>query len=47
VTGLIYINPNVPSLYETYNIDDQLNRVPVERLRPPAESMQQLNDLLF
>jgi 2-oxoglutarate ferredoxin oxidoreductase subunit beta len=47
VTGLIYINPEAPSLYENYNIDDQLNRISVERLRPPAESMKQMNDLLF
>ncbi len=47
VTGLIYINPDVPSLYETYNIDEQLNRLPADRLRPPAESMKQMNDLLF
>jgi len=47
VTGLIYINPEAPSLYETYNIDEQLNRVPAERLRPAPESMAQLNDLLF
>jgi len=47
VTGLIYIDPHVPSLYESYNIDEQLNRLPVERLRPPVESMTQLNELLF
>jgi 2-oxoglutarate ferredoxin oxidoreductase subunit beta len=47
VTGLIYINPEAPSLYETYNIDAQLNRLPAERLRPSAESMDQLNELLF
>ena len=47
ITGLIYINPNVPSIYETYNTVDQLNRLPVERLRPSPETVTQLNDLLF
>jgi len=32
---------------QTNNIDEQLNRVPAERLRPAPESMAQLNDLLF
>ena len=47
VTGLIYIEENVPSLFETYNIPAQLNRVPVEKLRPAEDSMDQLNALLF
>jgi 2-oxoglutarate/2-oxoacid ferredoxin oxidoreductase subunit beta len=47
VTGLIYINPDVPSVYENYDTVAQLNRMPVERLRPTADSMTKLNDLLF
>jgi 2-oxoglutarate ferredoxin oxidoreductase subunit beta len=47
MTGLIYIEPKVPSLHETYDIPDQLNRLPVEKLRPAPDTMDQLNKLLF
>ncbi len=47
VTGLMYIDPDVPSIYETYECPEQLNRLPVEKLRPTPDSMEKLNDLLF
>lgn len=47
VTGLIYVDPARPSLFQTYNIPDQLNRLEPDKLRPPRESMEKLNDLLF
>lgn len=48
MTGLIYINPDQPSLMDIYNLTETpLNRLPVERLRPPKESIQKVNDLMF
>jgi len=48
LTGLIYINPEVPTLFDTYNIPDSpMNRLGVEKLRPAPEALQQLNDSMF
>lgn len=48
MTGLIYINPEQPSLMDIYNLTDTpLNRLPLHRLRPTPETMQKVNDLMF
>jgi 2-oxoglutarate ferredoxin oxidoreductase subunit beta len=47
VTGLIFIEEKVPSLFDEYNIPDQLNRLSSDKLRPPKESMDKMNALLF
>lgn len=48
MTGLIYINPDQPSLMDIYNLTDTpLNRLPVDRLRPGPETIQTVNDLMF
>jgi 2-oxoglutarate ferredoxin oxidoreductase subunit beta len=48
ITGLIYINNEPPSFIEQYNLPDEpLNRLPEERLRPPRETMDRLNDMMF
>ncbi len=47
ITGLMYIDPDVPSIYETYDSPAQLNRLPAEKLRPQPDSMERLNALLF
>jgi len=48
VTGLIYINTEKKSLFDLYNLPDEpLNRLPVERLRPPRESLNNINALMF
>jgi 2-oxoglutarate ferredoxin oxidoreductase subunit beta len=48
LTGLIYINPEQPSLAEIYNIPQTpLNRLPESRLRPARETMKMINDLMF
>ncbi|MFM8320182.1 MAG: 2-oxoacid:ferredoxin oxidoreductase subunit beta [Chloroflexota bacterium] len=48
LTGLIYINPQEPSLIDIYNLTDTpLNRLPNSRLRPAPETIQQVNDLMF
>lgn len=44
VTGLIYVDPKVPSLFETYDLPDQpLNRMTEKQLRPSKESLDSLN----
>jgi 2-oxoglutarate ferredoxin oxidoreductase subunit beta len=48
LTGLIYIDPQQPSLMDIYNITpDPLNRLPERRLRPPSETIQKVNALMF
>ncbi len=48
LTGLIYINPQQPSLMDIYNLTDTpLNRLPNQRLRPTPESIKKVNDLMF
>ena len=44
VTGLIYVDPSVPSLFETYDLPAQpLNRMTEKQLRPSKESLDMLN----
>jgi len=44
VTGLIYVNPDQPSLYNFMDlIDEPMNRVPAEELRPTQESLDEIN----
>ena len=48
VTGLIYINPNIPNLFDIYNLPDEpLNRTLPKKMRPPKESMEMVNNLMF
>ena len=48
MTGLIYINPNQPSLMDIYNLTGTpLNRLPVERLRPARETIKTVNQMMF
>ncbi|MCC6957298.1 MAG: 2-oxoacid:ferredoxin oxidoreductase subunit beta [Anaerolineales bacterium] len=48
LTGLIYIDPDKPSLLDIYNLTETpLNRLTENRLRPPRESIKQVNDLMF
>jgi len=48
LTGLIYIDPDQPSLIDIFNLSETpLNRLTEKRLRPPQESIQQVNDLMF
>jgi len=45
ITGLIYVNPDQPSLYDYSNlVDEPLNRLPPEKLRPDEESLAVIND---
>jgi 2-oxoglutarate ferredoxin oxidoreductase subunit beta len=48
ITGLIYINNEPPSLIELYNLTDEpLNRLTEDRLRPPRETIDRLNSMMF
>jgi 2-oxoglutarate ferredoxin oxidoreductase subunit beta len=48
VTGLIYINPGQKSLFEMYDlVDEPLNRLTEDRLRPPKETIAELNEMMF
>lgn len=48
LTGLIYIEPQAPTLFDKYDLPDTpLNRLPVDKLRPSHESLERLNDSMF
>jgi 2-oxoglutarate ferredoxin oxidoreductase subunit beta len=48
ITGLIYIDESQPTLFDRYDLPDEpLNRLTEERLRPPRETMDELNALMF
>lgn len=48
VTGLIYVKPNAPSMFDLYNLPETpLNRLTEKELRPKRESIDQINDLMF
>jgi 2-oxoglutarate ferredoxin oxidoreductase subunit beta len=48
ITGLIYINQSLPTLFELYNLPEEpLNRLTEERLRPPKETMDKVNAMMF
>ena len=48
VTGLIYVDPEAPSLFDIYNLPEMpLNRLPNEKLRPSAVMLDQLNTQLY
>lgn len=44
VTGILYIDPKRPSLFDSYDlVDIPLNRYPAQKLRPSRESLKALN----
>jgi 2-oxoglutarate ferredoxin oxidoreductase subunit beta len=48
LTGLIYINTEKPSLFELYNLPDEpLNRLTEDRLRPPRQTIHEINAMMF
>ena len=48
VTGLIYVNPEAPSMYDWYNLPDTpLNRMVEKQLRPGPETLKKINELMF
>ena len=48
VTGLIYVNPDQPSLYDYMDLVDQpLNRTNAEDLRPSPEILEKINNDMY
>ena len=48
LTGLLYIDPEAPNIYDILNLPDEpLNRLPTDRLRPSAEALEAINAGLF
>jgi 2-oxoglutarate ferredoxin oxidoreductase subunit beta len=48
ITGLIYINPDAPTLLSLYDLPETpLNRLSDKQLRPAPETIQKVNDLMF
>jgi 2-oxoglutarate ferredoxin oxidoreductase subunit beta len=48
ITGLIYINPDAPTLLSLYDLPEApLNRLSDKQLRPAPETIQKVNDLMF
>jgi 2-oxoglutarate ferredoxin oxidoreductase subunit beta len=48
LTGLIYVDPGQPTLVEVYDLPETpLNRLPESRLRPPRDTMDRVNALMF
>ncbi|HVN52811.1 MAG TPA: 2-oxoacid:ferredoxin oxidoreductase subunit beta [Anaerolineaceae bacterium] len=48
VTGLIYVNPFAPSLFEYFHLPDQpLNRLTERQLRPAPETMDKVNAMFY
>ncbi len=48
LTGIVYINPKQQSLFEVYNlIDEPLNRLTEDQLRPPKDTIDKVNEMMF
>ena len=48
ITGLIYINPEQPSLMDLYNlVDKPLNRLDESMLRPDPATITKINNMMF
>jgi 2-oxoglutarate ferredoxin oxidoreductase subunit beta len=48
VTGLLYVDPEAPTMYDWYNLPETpLNRMVEKQLRPSADSLQKINELMF
>jgi 2-oxoglutarate ferredoxin oxidoreductase subunit beta len=48
VTGLIYIDTAQPSLFDYYTLTETpLNRLPENRIRPPEDTIDQVNAMMF
>ena len=47
ITGLIYINPDTPSIFDRYDlVEEPLNRLTNDRLRPSRESIDDINRIM-
>jgi len=47
ITGLLYVDPNTPNIYEMYSMGKEpLNRTPVDKLRPDRNTLRYINHSL-
>ncbi len=47
ITGLIYVNPDQPNLYDYLDlVDEPLNRIPSAKLRPTPETLEDINQVM-
>lgn len=45
ITGLIYVDPNAVNMLAMYDLDKKpLNRLPADKIRPPREMLDEIND---
>jgi len=48
ITGLIYINPDKPTIFDLYNIVDKpLNRLSSDKTRPKQDTLKRINDSMY
>jgi 2-oxoglutarate ferredoxin oxidoreductase subunit beta len=48
ITGLIYIDTEQPSLFDIYDLTDApLNRLSHAQMRPPKETIDRVNEMMF
>lgn len=48
VTGLIYVDPSAPTMFDHYKVSDKpLNRMSEAELRPKPETIDQLNSMMW
>lgn len=48
LTGLIYVDPDQPTIYDYLDLTDEpLNRMSADRLRPSPETLQQINQSML
>ena len=48
ITGLIYFKSDTQTIYDLYNIVDQpLNRLPKEKIRPTREMLEKINSNMY
>ncbi|HEY9077180.1 MAG TPA: 2-oxoacid:ferredoxin oxidoreductase subunit beta [Anaerolineaceae bacterium] len=48
VTGLLYVDPEFPTIYDNYNLPDEpLNRLQEHQLRPSRESLEKINQMMW
>lgn len=49
VTGLVYIDTEKPTLFDIYDLaeNEPLNRFTEDRIRPPRETMAEINTMMF
>ncbi len=44
LTGILYIDPDEPDIFASYNlVDTPLNRLPESRLRPSRDTLEEIN----